>query len=109
MSGRTGNAALNPKARRYLRSLAHPLRPVVQVGAEGLKDAVCQAVSAALEDHELIKVKLGRGFSSARESAASELAAATDAHVVQVIGRVIVLYRRRVRDDPSRQRIGLPG
>jgi len=66
-------------------------------------------VSAALEDHELIKVKLGRGFSNARKPAANELADATDAHLVQVIGRVVVLYRRRVRDDATRPRIELPG
>jgi RNA-binding protein len=102
------NTQLSPGARRYLRSRAHALRPVVQVGSEGLKDALCQAVSAALEDHELVKVKLGRGFSSPRESAARELATLTDAHVVQVIGRMIVLYRRRGRDDASRPRIELP-
>jgi RNA-binding protein len=100
---------LSPAARRHLRALSHSLHPVVQVGSEGLTEGLCKAVSVALEDHELIKVKLGRGFSSPRQPAASELADATDAHVVQVIGRVIVLYRRRVSDDTARPRIELPG
>jgi RNA-binding protein len=102
------NTSLSPAARRHLRALAHPLHPVVQVGAEGLSEGLCRAVSAALDDHELVKVKLGRGVSSPREPAANELARATDAHLVQVIGRVVVLYRRRVRDDATRPRIELP-
>jgi RNA-binding protein len=102
------NASLSPAARRHLRALAHALRPVVQVGTEGLTEALCRAVSAALEDHELIKVKLGRGFTQPREAAARDLAVATDAHLVQVIGRVVVLYRRRVGDDATRPRIELP-
>ena len=108
MGEQMSDLPLSSGARRHLRSLAHPLRPVVQIGTEGLKDSLCHAVSTALEVHELIKVKLGRGFSGARESAARDLSAATDSHVVQIIGRVVVLYRRREREDPSRPRIELP-
>jgi RNA-binding protein len=65
-------------------------------------------VESALADHELIKVRIGRGFAGDRKRAAQDLAAATDAHLAQVIGRIAVLYRRRRRDDPERPRIELP-
>lgn len=103
------DATLSTKARRHLKALAHGLRPVVRVGSEGITESLCRATSIALEDHELIKVRLGPGYEGDRKQAARALAEATDAHVAQVIGRVIVLYRRRQRDDSDRPRIELPG
>ena len=63
----------------------------------------------ALEHHELVKVKLGPGFTGERDEAGQALAEQTDAALVQVIGRVVVLYRRRSKDDPKRPRIELVG
>jgi RNA-binding protein len=99
---------LSARARAHLKSLAHGLAPVVQVGAEGLTPAVARATTIALEDHELIKIKLGQGFEGERAAAGAELAEQTGAQLVQVIGRVIVLYRRRSKQDPKRPRIELP-
>ncbi|HEY8376394.1 MAG TPA: ribosome assembly RNA-binding protein YhbY [Nannocystis sp.] len=99
---------LGARARAFLKSLAHHLAPVVQVGVEGISPEVVRATSIALEDHELIKVKLGQNFPGDRVAAAEALAEATGSAAVQVIGRVIVLYRRRTRDDPRRPRIELP-
>src|SRR5690606_15721403 len=88
---------LGAHSRAFLKSLAHRLAPVVQVGTEGISPEVVRATSIALEDHELIKVKLGQGFTGERLEAAEELAGQTGATTVQVIGRVLVLYRRRAR------------
>ena len=99
---------LGAHSRAFLKSLAHRLAPVVQVGAEGISPEVVRATSIALEDHELIKVKLGQNFPGERVEAAEELAEQTGSAAVQVIGRVVVLYRRRSRDDPKRPRIELP-
>jgi RNA-binding protein len=99
---------LSARARAHLKSLAHGLAPLVQVGGDGLTPAVARAATVALEDHELIKVKLGQAFEGEREAAALDLAGLTAAQVVQVIGRVVVLYRRRSKDDPKRPRIVLP-
>lgn len=99
---------LSARARAHLKSLAHGLAPLVQVGGEGLTPAVARATSIALEDHELIKIKLGQAFEGEREAAALDLAEKASAQVVQVIGRVVVLYRRRSKDDPKRPRIVLP-
>ncbi|RMG97860.1 MAG: YhbY family RNA-binding protein [Deltaproteobacteria bacterium] len=101
---------LSSRARSYLRGLAHHLEPVVQVGAAGLTDAVARAVTIALEDHELVKVQLPKGLAPReRAQLAADLAAKTDSHLVHRIGRRIVLYRARRRDDPHRPRIELPG
>jgi RNA-binding protein len=99
---------LSARVRAHLKSLAHPLAPLVQVGVEGVTPAVGRAATIALEQHELIKIRLGQGFEGEREDAAQELVALTGAQLVQVIGRIVVLYRRRSKDDPKRPRIVLP-
>ncbi|MCH9682972.1 MAG: ribosome assembly RNA-binding protein YhbY [Deltaproteobacteria bacterium] len=101
---------ISSRARSHLRSLAHGLKPVVQIGAEGVSEAVTEAVGVALAEHELIKVKLGQGFNGERKPAARELAEAVEADLTQVIGRVIVLYRPRPEKDPRNKdkRITVP-
>ena len=49
---------LTSAERKTLRRLAHELRPVVQIGEAGLTPRVVDALDAALEDHELIKLKI---------------------------------------------------
>jgi RNA-binding protein len=96
--------SLTGKQRRHLRALAHSLRPIVQVGKEGVTEALIAAVDRALADHELIKVKLGENADVERHDAADALAAATHAEVAQVLGHTLVLYRA----DPERPTIQLP-
>jgi RNA-binding protein len=84
---------LTGKQRRRLRALAHSLEPVVQVGKEGVSDGVVTATGAALETHELVKVKLAPAGPE-RHEAAAVLAGRTGSELVQVLGKVILLYRR---------------
>ncbi len=104
----SGMKALHARARAHLKGLAHGLSPVVQVGSSGLTPEIDRATSVALEDHELIKVRLGSSFEGDRKVAARELADRVGGALVQLIGRVVILYRRRARDMPSRPRIELP-
>lgn len=97
---------LNPNQRQFLKGLAHSLSPLVQIGGSGVTAAVTRATEAALEDHELIKVKLPKGWEGDRREAARELAVSVEGEVCQVIGRVIVIYRRRKSD--GKERIELP-
>ena len=87
---------LTARQRRQLRALAHPLDPVVLVGAQGVTPAVVKQVRAALEAHELIKVRFAEGI-DARELS-DDLATRSGGELAQVIGRVAVLYRRRKKD-----------
>jgi RNA-binding protein len=98
--------SLSPNQRQFLKGLAHGLSPIVQIGGAGVTDAVTRATDAALEDHELIKVKLPKGWEGDRRETARELALSVRGEVCQVIGRVIVIYRRRLTD--GRERIELP-
>ncbi len=91
-------APLTGKQKSYLRALAHPLKPVVQIGHQGLTAGVLSALDAALEQHELIKLKVtGEAEIDAAEIAA-EIEKATTSQVAQHIGHTLVLYRRREQE-----------
>jgi RNA-binding protein len=92
---------LTGKQRHYLRGLGHHRDPVVHVGKEGLSEGVAHACDAALEQHELIKVRLGEAAGptgSGRHEVAAALAEAVSAELVQVLGRTLLLYRARAEE-----------
>jgi RNA-binding protein len=97
--------AMTGKDRRYLRGLAHQMSPIVIVGQRGLTDAVVRQVDTALNDHELIKVRLGAECPLDRDDAAAALGERTGCELAGSIGRVLILYRAH----PERPRIVLPG
>jgi RNA-binding protein len=99
---------ISTRARAHLRSLAHHLEPVSQIGHDGLTEALIESIAVLLERHELIKVKVGQGYEGDRREAAREIAAKLGADLTQIIGRVIVLYRPRSKRDPKRPPIVLP-
>ncbi|NOY90319.1 MAG: ribosome assembly RNA-binding protein YhbY [Deltaproteobacteria bacterium] len=90
--------------RKHLRGLAHHLDPIVHLGKEGVSEALIDAVSMALEQHELIKLKVLEAAPLPRKQAAVEVATAVGAHVAGQLGRVVILYRRH----PEEPRITLP-
>jgi len=91
---------LTGKQRRHLRALGHHLTPVVQVGHEGVSDALVQQANQQLETHELIKVRIGESAPQSRHDTANALAERTHAAVAQVLGRTALLYRAR-KDKPE--------
>lgn len=79
--------------RKYLRGLAHALKPVVQVGKSGLAASLFEAVDTALRAHELIKVKFV-GLKEHKVSLSKEIAMRSDSEWVGMIGNVAILYRQ---------------
>ncbi len=80
--------------RRRLRGHGHAMSPLVQVGKAGVTDAVVKQVNQALADHELIKVKVGGECPADRFEVANRLDGEPGVDVVQLVGRVILLYKR---------------
>jgi RNA-binding protein len=85
---------LTGKQKRFLRGLGHDLKPVVMIGKSEITEAVCGEASAALESHELIKVKILESCLTDRHEVAENLARECSSEVVQVLGRTVLLYRR---------------
>jgi len=86
---------LTGKQRQFLKGLAHPLSPIVRVGKAGVTDAVIAETKKSLGSHELIKVRIDVDESAERKEFAAQLATATDAALVNTIGKIAILYRER--------------
>ncbi|WP_373048891.1 ribosome assembly RNA-binding protein YhbY [Vulgatibacter sp.] len=94
------------KDRRALRALGHHLKPVVQIGQQGVTIGIIDAALDALDDHELIKVKVLEGAPVDRKEAAAKLAEETGAQLAQVLGRTFLLYKPNPKEPKIR--IGEP-
>ncbi|MCX7556838.1 ribosome assembly RNA-binding protein YhbY [Xanthomonadaceae bacterium JHOS43] len=88
------SATLSANQKRYLRGLAHPLKPVILMGAKGLTDSLLAELDLALEHHELVKVRITAEDREARDALVAELAQRANAQLVQRIGNIACLYRR---------------
>jgi RNA-binding protein len=92
------------RLRKALRAAGHHLSPVVQVGKEGVTEAVLRQLDAQLLAHELVKVKVGTESPEDRFEAAGRLGEAAGAQVAQILGRTVLVYRRhpeRPRFEPA--------
>jgi len=85
--------AVNDKQKRYLKSLAHPLKPVVMIGNKGLTENVLAEIDKALEQHELIKVRLSGLEKADLTAMVDEITLKSSANLIMLIGHIAVLYR----------------
>jgi RNA-binding protein len=95
---------LKGKHRKYLRGLAHALKPVILIGMKGLTPEQIKALDAALLTHELIKVKF-LDHKDEKKELAAEMTAVTKSELAGIIGNVAILYR--AHPDPEKRRISL--
>ncbi|MCZ6708861.1 MAG: ribosome assembly RNA-binding protein YhbY [Gammaproteobacteria bacterium] len=84
---------MDPRTRKQLRQIAHHLDPVVSVGDHGLSESVLAEANRALNDHELIKVRIHAADRQQRAALGDELALRCSAEVVQKIGKIFVLFK----------------
>lgn len=94
-------ATLSIQERKRLRQIGHALNPVVMVGGSGLTDSVIEEAVRALTDHELIKIKVAGEDRDARTEVIDALAQATQAEVVQKIGKIALLYKKAAKQNPK--------
>lgn len=85
---------LSQTQKKQLKALANKLETKYQVGKKDISDTVIDMLNKALTAHELIKVDVMRGYEGEIEPLAMELSLRLKAEVVQIVGRVIVLFRR---------------
>ena len=93
--------------RKYLRALAHPLKPIVLIGSRGYTEAVAGALDAALLKHELVKIKFNDDKTNdfkAKTTAALEKT--TGSQVVGTIGHTAIYYRPH--PEPEKRKISIP-
>jgi len=99
---------LNGAQKKYLRGLAHKLKPVAFVGQKGITGAVVRAVNGALDDHELIKLKFVDFKEKDVKSAMAEtIEQQTGCTLAGMIGHTAIFYRPQ--SDEKRRKIKIPG
>ena len=84
---------LTGKQKRHLRALGHKLKPLIQIGKKEIEEALIVETNAALDHHELIKVKLLESCLLGKQEASEMLAEACSAQVAQILGKTFLLYR----------------
>lgn len=97
---------LTGKQKRHLRSIAHNLDPIFQVGKGGVIDTQLRSISEALDVRELVKISILNNCEEDRFEVSAALAAGTGAELVQTIGKTVVLYKQ-AKEEKDRK-IQLP-
>jgi len=105
MTGEHEQAKLIGSDRRYLRSIAHHLQPVVHIGKTGVTTNVLAEIDRALEQHELIKVRF-LDFKEDKKVLSQSIAADTRSEMVGMVGHISLFYRQN--PDPERHHIDVP-
>ena len=80
------------KQRRYLRAIAHSIKPVLNLGKQGLSKQIKKEIKAQLMDHELIKIKVLDACPLTKKECAENLSIDTEVEVVQIIGKTLLLF-----------------
>ena len=89
---------LNKENIKQLKSMAHNLKPLVQIGQKGVTDTLIGAISEALEDHELIKLKF-MAFKDEKSEIVDDIVSKTGAELVSVIGNIAILFKVSTKED----------
>ena len=95
---------LSGKQRRYLRGQGNSIKPTVYIGKNGISDALLNSLGEAFNNRELVKVRIEKSCELERKEAGRQLAQAAAAHMVQVLGKTLLLYR----PDLDKPEIKLP-
>ncbi len=93
---------MTPIERKKLRSQAHQRKPVVLIGQAGLTDAVLSEIELALDNHELIKIRIRSGDRAVRKAISTEICSTADAELIQTIGQISTIYRKNLTKTEKR-------
>jgi RNA-binding protein len=89
---------LASKRRQQLKAQAHKLKPIVLIGNNGLTDNVNMEIERALHDHQLIKMRINAEDRLLRKSLFQEISLTHHAELIQMVGKVGVIYREKTED-----------
>ncbi len=92
------NNTLNNKQIRFLRAQAHSMKPVVLIGGAGLTDNVINEINIALDDHELIKVRVNAEDREKKNEMIDTIAQQTECEHIQSIGHIGIFYRKNKKN-----------
>ena len=86
---------------KQLRAIGHKLKPVITIAGKGITDNISAEIERALNEHELIKIKLAVGSRGARSAVTQQVIADCGAELIQSIGNIILILRRSAKPEPK--------
>jgi RNA-binding protein len=92
---------ISPERKKQFRTIGHKLNPIVTIAGNGLSTNVLTELNRALDDHELMKVKLAMAERDERKEIVAELEALPNVELIQEIGKVVLLYRHNKKANPK--------
>ena len=96
---------LTGKQASHLQGLGHSMKPILQIGKSGVTSTLVKQVEAALETHELMKIKVLKSCPETPKQIAETLTVRIPCQLAQLIGKTLLLYKKR-EEEPK---IVLPG
>ena len=93
---------LTSKQKNSLKAQAHTLKPLVQIGHNGVTQAQIQTIHTHLDTHELIKIRFN-DYKSQKQELSQTITEATQSSMVSLIGNTLTIYKRN--PDPEKQKI----
>lgn len=92
---------ISPDRKKQFRTIGHKLNPIVTIAGNGLSEGVLAELNRALDDHELIKVKLALTEREDRKQVVEELGQLPGVEIIQEIGKVVLLYKPNKKANPK--------
>jgi RNA-binding protein len=92
---------ISPDRKKQFRTIGHKLNPIVTIAGNGLSEGVLIELNRALDDHELIKVKLALPEREDRKTVIEELGRLPKVEIIQEIGKVVLLYKPNKKANPK--------
>ena len=84
---------LTQKQKRYLKAQAHDLKPIIQIGKEGLSNNLLKTIDQALTAHELVKISILQNNNDEVQELILDISSRTRSDFVFHIGRQLIFYR----------------
>ncbi|MCC1497066.1 ribosome assembly RNA-binding protein YhbY [Alcanivorax sp. 1008] len=92
---------LSPQDRKRLKAIGHHLNAILILGDKGLSESFIEELNLRLEDHELIKVRVNAESREDRHGIVTALCEAGECELVQLIGKIAILYRPAKKPNPK--------
>jgi len=86
---------------KRFKAIGHGLKPVVTIAGNGLSDAVILELNRAINDHELIKVRVNADDRDDKQATIEKVVGAASAELVQSIGNVALIYKSAKKPNPK--------
>ena len=106
-ANRTIYMELTQQQLKRLKSLAHPLKPIVSVGQQGMKETIHTEINVALDYHQLVKIKISGAERDEKATMCEDIIKKHKALLVQSIGNILVIYRRNKKKDDITKKTSL--